>query len=104
MAKLSLFSNRISEIQEQNLKCYPFVFFEGVTCAKVDYDLSRSGERHVTYNLELDETENSLISLQSRFIAIERSTRALFWNDLKVRVNFNGKLAYESKDVREYTS
>lgn len=101
MAKLSILSNRINEIQEKNLKCYPFVFFEAVKCAKVDYNLAvyKGEERHVTYDLELDEKMNREDTLSHRFLAIERSTRQILWNDLKVRIAFNGKLVYESKDV-----
>ena len=40
MAKLSLMTNRINEIQEKNLKIYAFAFFEGVREAKIDYDFS----------------------------------------------------------------
>jgi hypothetical protein len=106
MAKLSLLSNRISEIQEKNLKCYPFVFFEDVRCVKVDYNLERSNEEmYVAYDLELNEEPNSRgDTLKMRFLAIERSTRSIFWNDLKVRVLFNGKLVYESENVGKPTS
>lgn len=42
MAKLSLISNKISDVQEKNLKMYPFVFFNGVKAVKIDYDLSNN--------------------------------------------------------------
>ena len=110
MAKLSVLSNRINEIQEKNLKMYPFVFFNDVKSVKIEYDLSRTDreenknpqDHHITYQLELNEDSNS--QLDKRFFAIEEATRVLFWKDLKVRVFFNGKKAYESKDVREPTS
>jgi hypothetical protein len=110
MAQLSMLSNRISEIQEKNLKHYPFVFFNDVKSVKIEYNLSRwdneqsNGlERHVTYSLELDETNQA--HLDKRFFCIEEATRVLFWSDLKVRVVINGKLAYESKeDVRNPAS
>jgi hypothetical protein len=108
MARLSVLSNRISEIQEKNLTRYPFVFFNDVKSVKIEYDLSKvddnglmnHGDHHITYFLELDEESNKT-HLEKRLFCIEEATRVLFWSDLKVRVVFNGKLAFESKDVRE---
>ena len=107
MAQLSVLSNRISEIQEKNLKMYPFVFFNDVKSVRIEFDLSKvddnglmnHADHHVTYLLDVLEGSNA--NLDRRMAAIEASTRSLFWNDLKVRVVINGKLAYESKDVRE---
>lgn len=108
MAKLSMLSNRISEIQEKNLKHYPFVFFNDVKSVRIDYDLSKiddnglmnHGDHHVTYILELDEESNKA-HLEKRLFCIEEATRVLFWSDLKVRVFINGQSVFESKDVRK---
>lgn len=104
MAQLSLLANRLSEIQEKNLKSYPFVFFNDVKTVKIDFDLQRNDidgkhnpNRHVSYHLELNE-ENNKTLVEKRFFAITEATRMLFWNDLKVRVFFNGKTVYESPD------
>jgi hypothetical protein len=110
MAQLSVLSNRISEIQEKNLKMYPFVFFNDVESARIEFDLSKvddnglmnHGDHHVTYLLDVLEESNP--QMDKRTLAIEAATRSLFWNDLKVRVVLNGKLAYESKNVREPAS
>ena len=107
MAKLSVLSDRINEIQEENIVSYPFVFFDGVKCARVEYNLSKwndGEESHVTYHLDVEEGANSKETLNARFLAIEKSTRTLFWADLKVCVILNGKLGYESKNVRKSTS
>ena len=53
MAKLALASNRISDVQEKNLKMYPFVFFNGVLSANIDYDFTNN--QHV----ETEEKVNS---------------------------------------------
>lgn len=107
MAQLSLLANRISEIQERNMKNYPFVFFENVTLASIDYDLGHGFNEeakqlqhnsYVTYNLELNEEENAPF-LDKRFAALESSIRAIFWKDIKVKVLFNKKQVFESKDV-----
>lgn len=102
MAQLSVLANRISEIQEKNLKAYPFVFFNEVTSVKIEFDLSKvddegkmnHGDHHVTYHLDADESANE--HMEKRFLCISQATRVLFWNDLKVRIFLNGKLAYES--------
>lgn len=118
MARLSLMHNKINPIQEKNLKMYPFVFFEGVTTVKIDYDLScnnpveveedpqktnisykfqqlRTKHFRVTYYLELDESKND--KLDKRFEAIETSVRNLFWKETSVQVYFNGKLVFGDK-------
>lgn len=116
MAKLTMLSNRISEIQEKNLKMYPFVFFEAVSGVIVNYDLSNSldmesetnkGEikygfnepkdshLRVSYYLKLDTKLNA--NEEKRFMAIENAVRSLFWKQVKVEVYFNEKLVYKSK-------
>lgn len=121
MAKLSLTSNTISEIQEKNLKMFPFVFFNGVKSVKIDYDFSNNqtvdteenketleiiykfnkiDTRHfrVSYHLTIEKdavNEN----YEKRYEAIEQSVRNLFWKETKVEVFINEYLAYKSKDV-----
>lgn len=107
MAQLSLLANRISETQEKNLKLWPFAFFEGVKVVRINYDLGHgvneeSKEVHhrsfVGYYLTLDEKANEPF-LDKRFKTLEESVRALFWKDIVIKVHFNNKLVYESKDV-----
>ena len=100
MAQLTAMSGRINEVQEKNLKNFPMVFFDGVSEAKIDYDLSpiTTNEEgtgiiylgaHVKYSLTLNENENK--DLNKRFKALESSVRTLFWSDLKVELYLNGK-------------
>ena len=119
MAKLSIYSQKINEVQLKNLKMYPFVFFDGVKAARIDYDFSNNtvwdteedakneniaykagpidtSHFRVSYYLTIDETcEN--ISMDKRFEAIEASVRNLFWKDVKVQVYLNDALKFESK-------
>lgn len=105
MAKLTVLANRMNEIQEKNLKAYPFIFFNDVKEVKIDFNLSKvddnglmnHDDHHISYHLELNEESNKDHS-EKRFKAIEQAVRALFWNDLKVRVFFNGKPVFESKN------
>lgn len=117
MAKLTLLSGRINEIQEKNLTMYPFVMFEGVSAAKVDYDFSNNAmveeekgdagqaefkftrptmdHFRVSYYLDIDESKAQQ-NLEKRFQAIEQAVRILFWNSVKVEVFFNEKKVFQS--------
>ena len=108
MAQLTVFSNRISEQQEKNLKMWPFVYFENVMTVNVDYDLGHgvndekkeiNHNSKVSYHLLMSDgyEEANKEQLDKRFLAIETSVRQLFWKDVRVQVFFNRKLAYESK-------
>lgn len=105
MAKLTLLSNRINEIQEKNLKMFPMVFFNGVKSISIEYDLSnvKTDEdraplhaNYVTYKLTLDETQDNG-KLDMRFAYLEHAVRSWFWNDLTVTVYFNERRVCESQ-------
>jgi len=119
MAKLSMLSNKISSVQEKNLKAFPKVFFDGVSVGTIDYDFSHAAlvdsnedkkklevqykfnkvdtsHFRVSYHLTVDETVQQTF-LQKRFQAIENAVRTLFYSDVKVEVFFNDKKVFESK-------
>lgn len=114
MARLTMLSNRISEVQEKNLKSFPLVFFNAVNedLSIINYDLSHKSDvledpegkliintptrnNYVAYYLELDETKNTE-DLDKRYLALEKSVRTLFWNDVSVEIYFNGNIKYKS--------
>jgi len=104
MAKLTILSNRINQVQEKNLKMFPFIFFEGIKAVKIDYDLSRTKpekDEHekctsrVSYFLTLDEKANEP-NKEKRFVATEGAIRQLFWSDVEVEVYFNDILVFKS--------
>jgi hypothetical protein len=106
-AQLTIFSNRISEKQEKNLKLWPFCFFESVSTVNIEYDLGHGIDEDtkqinhkstITYYLVLDEEANKH-ALDKRFAALGTSVRALFWKDIIVKVYFNDKLVFENKYV-----
>jgi hypothetical protein len=106
MAKLTVFSGRLNELQERNLKTYPFVYFNGVSAAKLDYDLTRipteelgkeTNSSRISYHLSInDMTPND--NLDRRFQALVSSVRTLLWADMKVFVYFNNVKVFETKD------
>lgn len=107
MAQLSLLANKISSVQEKNLRMFPLIFFDKVAEARLSYDLGHSVDdvkrelqhnSYIEYSLKVDESANQS-NLSKRFKALEIAVRELFWKDIKVLVLFNGKLVYESTDV-----
>lgn len=118
MARLSILSNRISDVQEKNLKLYPFIFFDGIKNISIDYDFSTNvnvdtekdnkkaeilykiknvdtSKFRISYHIELDQTTYD--NLDKRFNALEQAVRSLFWNNVRVEVFFNNKEVYKSK-------
>lgn len=107
MAQLSILANRISEVQEKNLKNFPFVFFNDVKLVRIEYDLGHAINKNkkeinhnsfITYYLTLNEETNKTF-LEKRFLAMEVAIRDLFWKDVILKVLFNTKPVYESKHV-----
>jgi hypothetical protein len=104
MALLTVLSNKISSVQEKNMKMYPFIFFNEVKEARLEYDLERvktvkdEAEKNastVSYYLTLDEAKNG--NLDFRFKALESAIRVLFWSDVTVEIYLNDRISFKSK-------
>lgn len=104
MAQLTVLSNRVSELQEHNLKMFPLVFFDNVKSIKIEYDLERKKTANdetdlnnsiVSYYMKIESPE-SLTNIDKRFEALQNSVRTLFWSDVTVEVYFNGKIVFKS--------
>ena len=104
MARLSVLSNRISDIQEKNLKMLPLILFNDVKTVKVVYDLSHNktmddvpaiANSIVSYHLTV-EGEKDKDTLEKRFKALEQGVRNLFWSNVIVEIFFNEKIVYKS--------
>lgn len=105
MAALTVLSNKINPIQEKNLKMFPLVFFDGVKKVTIKYDLSSRKDEtdspavnnsFVIYDLEGDRAALE-DKFEVRFYHLEQAVRQLFWNDIRVRLRFNGELVKESE-------
>jgi hypothetical protein len=95
LAQLSILSNRISKVHEKNLRAYPFIFFNGVKDAKVDYELERGSKNHVKFSLFLKEDSDNPL-LEKRFEALDQSIKNLFWKEVTVSIELNGKKVFDS--------
>lgn len=117
MAKLTMLSNKLNDIQLKNLSMFPLIFFNKINQVTVDYDLSNnlavdteedsnkldikytfeSATQHLTvkYLLETNESVEQ-DSLAKRFDALETSVRGILWKDINVKVYINNKLLIES--------
>lgn len=118
MAQFSISTNQINEIQQKNLKMYPFVFFNGVKSVKIEYDLTNHSKVDyeldpksaeitykfnkpvtdnfkIVYHIEIDESEANP-NMEKRFDALEKSIKTLLWNGIPLEVLFNKKSVYKS--------
>jgi hypothetical protein len=57
MAKLSILENKLNDIQLKNLKMFPLIFFNGVSQAEIEYDLSIS-KPSVDFDIEHEKVLN----------------------------------------------
>lgn len=114
MAVLTMKSGRINEIQEKNLKIYPFLYFDGVIKVEIDFDLTTRDDimedeennkliiktpfrnHFVAYYLTVDK-EKINSNIEKRFTYLERSVRDIFWNDIIIEVYINGTIKYKSQ-------
>lgn len=98
LTKLMMFFGKVSEIHIKNLETFPYIFFNDVKEAKLDYAVATTDKTQPTefkYGLTLDLTSND--HLDKRYNALENACRALFWKEAKIQVSINGKEEYKSE-------
>lgn len=94
--KLLFFSDKLSNVHVENLKTFPFIYFNGVTEAKLEHDISVKKELPSTvyYDLTTDQENNFP---EKRYSALESAVRSLFWKEVKVKIAINGKEVFKSE-------
>lgn len=98
LTKLMLFFGRVPETHLESLKSYPWIFFNGLTEAKLDYSVAtktEDGETVFSYDLFLNLEAND--QLDKRYKGLETAIRALFWKEAKVKIKINDKEVYKSE-------
>lgn len=105
MARLTVLTGKVNDVQLENLKNFPRIAFDGIKEFKVEYDLSHQKTVNdepvihnplISYYLTLDESKNQQ-ALNLRFEAIEKWVRNLFWKEVLVEIYFNDKIVFKSR-------
>lgn len=97
LKSLMLFFGRIPETHVQNLKAAPFIYFDSVKQAGLTYELdTKATDWFVMYELTTDKEPDSLAE---RAKALETAIRMLFWKEVVLILNINGKTVYKSKGL-----
>lgn len=94
-----LFFGRIPETHVKSLESYPFIFFNDLKEAKLDYTVATKngdGDTVFTYDLSLNLDSNDQLS--KRYSALEDAVRKLFWKEAKVKIKINGNEVYKSEE------
>jgi len=93
---MTLFSGRISEVHMENLKQFPFIFFNGLKEVKLEHDISTTKEAPsiISYDLTLD-GEND--QPEKRYTALESAVRSIFWKEIIVKISIDGKEVFKSE-------
>jgi hypothetical protein len=95
ITKLGMFFGRISEVHIQNLKNFPWIFFNDLTEVTLDYSVASKKEDSsmVSYGLVIAKENDNL---EKRYKAIEDAVRALFWKEVHVKIFINHKEVFKS--------
>jgi hypothetical protein len=96
LTKMVMFSGRISEVHMENLKRFPFIFFNGVTKVKLQHDIStvKNTPSVISYDIVLDGENNHP---EKRYLALQDAVRSIFWKEMQVKISINGKEVYKSE-------
>ena len=95
LKNLMMFFGRVPEIHVKNLQSAPFIYFDGVKEAKLDYDLdTKSKNWFVKYDLTLEKEADYL---KDRIQGLETAIRLLFWKEVKLILLMDGKEVYKSE-------
>ncbi len=98
LTKLMLFFGRIPETHLESLKSFPFIFFNELKEANLEYDVQTTDKGKPTafsYNLILNVDAND--HLDKRYKALEDAVRKLFWKEVLIEIKLNGKEGYKSE-------
>ena len=98
LTKLMLFFGRLPEPHIKSLESYPFIFFNDLKEAKLDYSVETTDKTKPTlfsYDLTLNLATND--QLPKRYKALEDAVRKLFWKEAKIKVIIHGNEVYKSE-------
>jgi hypothetical protein len=89
--KGALLSGRLSETHVKNLKLFPFVVFDHVDSAEIDYDIvtdpgeiAAGKKSKIVYRISLNEPQQG--DVEKRVAALANFVRGLMWAGIEVSV------------------
>lgn len=94
-----MFFGRIPETHIKSLQSYPWIFFNDLTEAKLDYSVETTDKSKPTlfvYDL-ISNPVNNNDQLDKRCKALEDSVRKLFWKEAKIQIKLNGEEVFKSE-------
>jgi hypothetical protein len=91
--KLAMLSNNLSDFQLENLKTYPFIVFDSIESAKIEYDVHLKDNRTsvVKYHIKSTKEVDTLNFVSERVSSLKQWVRKLLWNEIVVEVFYNDK-------------
>lgn len=105
LKKLVILSGRLSEIHINNLKMFPFAFFDGLKSVELDFDLDiekeRDGRMIVNYRLKFKKGFSKIDNLTARCAALENAVKNLLWKEVEVSIYKNKSNKKLNKNVRQ---
>lgn len=97
LKRLMIATGRLPETLWRTLQNYPFIFFNDVKEAKIDYSIATKPSESTTfeYNIILNTESNNCI--EKRYKGIEKAIRDLFWKEAQIKISINGQEVYKSE-------
>ena len=97
LTKLTMFFGRIPETHIEALKSYPFIFFNDVSKATLDYSVETTNKvgTSLSYDLSLNLEKND--HLDKRYKGLEQAVRDLFWKEAKIQIKIDGQEVFKSE-------
>lgn len=97
-------SKNLSDFQLENLRKWPFIFFENVKKISVSYNFVDSEDNfyqgYVEFDLEIENPKE----LASPIMYLEASTKMMFWSDTDVKIKINGELWKKTKQEKKLSN
>lgn len=98
LTKLVMFTGRVSEVHLENLKRFPFIFFNNIVDAELNYSIETTDKAKssiFSYTLSMPWEFND--NLDKRYKALESAVRSLFWKEVKIELKINDVEVYKSE-------
>lgn len=90
--KMLILSGNLSEFQLKNLKTWPFVVFDNIDNAMVDYNFGDTGRieeaGEVTYTIMRKDCSKQEDNFETKKETIINWVKFMFWKDTKVMVKY----------------